>query len=433
MTKGVSTLFGESLSEESKKLIKEVRGKLTEKIHPNFDNDFNIYRFILSSERLHKKKDEIIKHAVETLNNHLRIRRSLSLDEMEDLPFEDNLLFKKQFMPQGMIVDGIDKNNRLMWYIEYATISVDTIAHGMRSSQSCILQFYQFEHMLKKVNKQEKKTGKLSSLRHVIDMNGYEINPFTMLFVSSGTLSYYSQLFHYENYPELVTPIEIVNIAKWIHVPYKLAKTMMPTGFSERFRLHDDKFIHHLKEEVDKKYIPLSLGGDNSNIKCIPSKKLQENEYWKPKYPKILTLLEPLYVGARKNKYICIHVETPKKLGWYFKTDGDVYFGIFYDSKNIVSDDDHEKIDTDKLEMVYPWLKISAKLVHEGGSINLEKPGKYYMTFGNKHSWLTKKYIDLSIQLNDEFSTKKHSIHGGKMEEVKDDENIFKILENGFE
>jgi len=31
-----------------------------------------------------------------------------------------------------------------------------------------------------------------------------------MLFVSSGTLSYYSQLLHYDSYPDLVYPIEMV-------------------------------------------------------------------------------------------------------------------------------------------------------------------------------------------------------------------------------
>jgi hypothetical protein len=92
-------------------------------------------------------------------------------------------------------------------------------------------------------------------------MNNYEINPFTMLFVSSGTLSYYSQLFHYENYPELVNPIEMVNIAKWIHVPYKLIKTMMPAGFSERFRLHDGHFLPTLTSEINIEHIPTSLGG----------------------------------------------------------------------------------------------------------------------------------------------------------------------------
>ena len=67
-----------------------------------------------------------------------------------------------------------------------------------------------------------------------------------MLFVSSGMLAYYSQLFHFEHYPELVSPAEMVNISKWIHVPYRLAKTMMPTSFADRFRLHDDHFLQTL-------------------------------------------------------------------------------------------------------------------------------------------------------------------------------------------
>lgn len=97
-------------------------------------------------------------------------------------------------------------------------------------------------------------------------MNGYEINPFTMLFVSSGTLSYYSQLLHYDNYPELVNPIELVNIAKWIHMPYKIIKAMMPAGFSDRFRLYDGNFLQQLETEIDSDYIPITLGGKNEVI-----------------------------------------------------------------------------------------------------------------------------------------------------------------------
>lgn len=52
---------------------------------------------------------------------------------------------------------------------------------------------------------QEEKTGRLSSLRHIIDLNGYEINPFTMIFATNGTLTYFSQLLHFDNYPELVS------------------------------------------------------------------------------------------------------------------------------------------------------------------------------------------------------------------------------------
>uniref|UniRef100_A0AC35UG41 CRAL-TRIO domain-containing protein n=1 Tax=Rhabditophanes sp. KR3021 TaxID=114890 RepID=A0AC35UG41_9BILA len=433
MTKGISTHYGEELSPDSKYLVDSVRKQLKQAIHPNYDTDFNVYRFVMAAERLHKKKDEIVKVAGDSLSNHLRIRKSLQLDTMADIPFEENPLFKKQFMPQGDIIDSTDIHNRILWYIEYATISVDTIAHGMRSSQSCILQFYQFEHMLKMINKQEAKTGKLSSVRHIIDMDGYEINPFTMLFVSSGTLTYYSQLFHYENYPELVTPVDIVRIAKWIHIPYKLAKAMMPTGFSERFRLLDDKYLQVLEEEINPKDIPVKLGGINETISCKGAKKLHEEEYWKPMMPGIIDTLEHLVVHARKNKVICIEVETPKELAWYFKSEGDVFFGVFYDSQNSIKSDEHlEKFDFEDTEMVYPWLKIAAKLVHEAGTIKLDRPGKYYMVFGNKHSWIAKRTIELGLQLRDATGIKKHSLDGS-LQNATGGESIFKCLEAGFE
>lgn len=58
-------------------------------------------------------------------------------------------------------------------------------------------------------------------------MTGFALNPFSSSFVYSGTLSYYSQLFHYENYPELIYPIELVNIARWVQLPYRMIKGMV--------------------------------------------------------------------------------------------------------------------------------------------------------------------------------------------------------------
>jgi len=330
MTKTISTHFGEPLSAESKKLINEVKLKINQPIHPNFDNDFNVYRFVMAAERIHKSRKEIVEMAAKTLNNHLRMRKALKLDTLDDIPFENNPIFSRRLMPRGVIQEETDSCNRLLWFMEYATINVEGIAHGMRSSEACLFQFWQFEHMLRRVNRQEESSGKLSSLRHVIDMNGYEINPFTMLFVSSGTLSYYSQLFHYENYPELVTPIDMVNIAKWIHVPYKLAKTMMPTGFAERFRLHDGHFLPFLKEEIKEEDMPVTLGGKNTENKCVAALTLQPENYWKPSHHQVIDTLETLHVSPRKTKNLHVDIEqTNTKLSWYFKTDGDLYFGVF--------------------------------------------------------------------------------------------------------
>ena len=228
-----------------------------------FNTDFNIYRFILNAERQFNKSKDIVEYAAKYVNQHLKFRRCLHLDELEDIPFAKNPIFRKNLLPTGEILQKTDSSGRLLWYVEYATISIEGIAHVLRGSAACRYQFWQFEHMLRRVNKQEKETGKFSSLRHIVDMTDYEINPFTMLFVSSGSLSYYSNLFHYEHYPEVVYPVEIVNIARWIHAPYRLVKTFMPAGFTDRFRLYDNHFLVELKKEIKEEDIPESLGGLN--------------------------------------------------------------------------------------------------------------------------------------------------------------------------
>uniref|UniRef100_A0A1I7XGB9 CRAL-TRIO domain-containing protein n=1 Tax=Heterorhabditis bacteriophora TaxID=37862 RepID=A0A1I7XGB9_HETBA len=361
----------------------------------------------MAAERLHRKSKDIVDAATKSLNNHLRMRKALRLDDEPIKTFDDNPIFQKKLMPKGDILNSCDSHNRLLWYIEYATITVESIAHSIQSSQACKYQFWQFEYMLRTVMAQEEKTGRLSSLRHIIDMNGYEINPFTMLFVSSGTLAYYSQLFHYENYPELlilileikVTPVDIVNIAKWIHVPYKLAKAMMPAGFSDKFRLHDNHFLKTLTEDIQIENIPNTLGGKNKEIKCIGAEKVSLNEYWKPDDQELLNNLEVFHVQARKYKYYSIEIFEPKKLSWYFRTDGDIFFGVFFESSDLINND--KEFDIDSLEMVYPWLKLSAKIVHERDSIICDRNGKYHVVFCNKHSWLSRRTVDSCVHITD--------------------------------
>ncbi|VDK50405.1 unnamed protein product [Cylicostephanus goldi] len=277
-------------------------------------------------------------------------------------------------MPKGEILNVTDNKNRLLWFIEYATISVEGIACALQSSQVCKYQFWQFEYMLHRVMDQEKNSGRLSSIRHIIDMTGYEINPFTMVFISSGTLAYYSQLFHYENYPELVTPIDMVNIAKWIHVPYKLAKAMMPAGFTDRFRLHDGNFLKELTEDISIEHIPTTLGGKQDSIVCIGAGK-PPSQMVPPTLPhEIHGHMECFHIPARGRRQIVAEVTEPTTLSWYFRTDGDIFFGVFFEAQSTPVNN-HPNFDL--MEMVYPWLKLTARQVHERDSIKCERVGRY--------------------------------------------------------
>lgn len=421
MAKRPSTYFGEPLSAESKKLVNEVRLKINQPIHPNFDTDFNVYRFVLASERVNKKDKEIVDCAAKALNSHLRIRKAMQLDTMPDTPFDENPIFRKHLMPCGYILPYTDNCNRLLWYLDYASINVEAIAQTIRSSDAIRYQFMQFEHMLRRVNKQEEKTGRLSSIRHIVNLTGYEINPFTMIFVTNGNLSYYSQLLHFDNYPDLVTPIDMVNAPKWIHVPYKVVKTMMPTSFNDRFRLHDENFLSSLQKDISIENIPQTLGGQNEKIRTIPAMKLSNEDFWKPTNLELLSTLETFHISPRKSRQIHIDVnEAGKQLSWYFITDGDIYFGIFYQpfeeasSNNIITTNArHEKeIEHEDLEMVYPWFKIAAKIVHESGQLECSRPGRYSLFFCNKISWLQRRTVNLTMQLSDGQTTRRYHTDG---------------------
>uniref|UniRef100_A0AC34GD18 Uncharacterized protein n=1 Tax=Panagrolaimus sp. ES5 TaxID=591445 RepID=A0AC34GD18_9BILA len=98
MTKDASTQHGEPLSQESKKLVNEVRLRLTQPIHPN--------------------------------------------DEMEDVPFSKNPIFTNRFLPQGEIRPETDSQGRALWFVEYATITIEGIAHSIRSSAAIRYQFW---------------------------------------------------------------------------------------------------------------------------------------------------------------------------------------------------------------------------------------------------------------------------------------------------
>uniref|UniRef100_A0AC34F809 CRAL-TRIO domain-containing protein n=1 Tax=Panagrolaimus sp. ES5 TaxID=591445 RepID=A0AC34F809_9BILA len=297
--------------------------------------------------------------------------------------------------------------------------------------------------MLRRVMKQEEVTGKLSSLRHIVDLTGYEINPFMMIFVSSGTLSYYSNLLHYENYPELVYPVEIVNVTKWVHMPYRLVKTMMPAGFTDRFRLYDNQFLETLGKEMSIEDIPETLGGKNKEIKCIPAVHIPPEEYWKPPSELLLTLLESFHVSAKKQKFYKIEIpegQPLKTLSWYFQNDGDIFFGIFYDSslsssgaisngKKSSAVKEEKEFDTEAKEMVTPFVKITAKFVHEFDFLDLEKPGTYYILFCNRHSWLHRRNLDSLIQIsNPDGSEPKRCFFDGTQASMSEEQSIIKIL-----
>lgn len=145
---------------------------------------------------------------------------------------------------------------------------------------------------------------------------------------------------------------------------------------------------------------------------------MTEGDYWQAPSEKVLDQLEPIHVSAKKQKIFKIDIpenSPTKTLSWYYRSDGDIYFGVFYDTAAQSSKKKEEKeIDPESKEMVYPYLKGAAKLVHEFDYVDLEKPGTYYLVLCNRHCWIQRRNVEIVVQLSapDGGDAKRVSIDG---------------------
>lgn len=260
--------------------------------------------------------------------------------------------------------------------------------------------------MLKMVVEREKMTGKMSGIHHIGDLEGYDMNPYSMLFASSGSLAYYTTLFHFQHYPELINPLCFIKAPRWVYLAYKMIRSMSPY-LLDRIQLFDSiSYQSELLKEIQSDQLPNFYGGNcpySGELVTIPAKAVPECRYYqfdKENEPKPDDLLH-LKVNAGRRKLVHIHIsESPTKLSWYFKTDGELEFGIFHKPHNIEEHEDHEKskLEVENLRMVTPWFRLGAKLVPERGSHVCDQTGSYFLIFCNRNSWFSRRNVFLHFK-----------------------------------
>ncbi len=391
------TYWGSKLSHEDQRLVNELRNRFNPRQIPiRYDTDFNFYRWILNADRSSKIHGNL-DLAERNLRNHFRYRQALRLDTEPVPSWEENPIHQCRLLPKG-VIKGRDCYNRLLWYTEFRSIDMQGLMHKFRSSEMLIYHFWLYEELLRMVNEHESRTGVLSALHFVVSMAGYDMNPFGMLFVTSGSMGYYTHLFHYEHYPELVYPMDILNVAKWMTIPYRMIKSIMPYGFSDRFRVHDTHFMPALQQEINITDIPVWLSGKRKGVDVCHALKVLPEDYWQgSESDPPPEALHHLTVGARRRKFITVEIHRPNtKLSWYFTTDAELHFGVFL---HVPKRDTELKHNIDDMDMVEPWFRLAGRLVPEENSLICERPGLYYLVFCNKTSWITKKHVRIQLEM----------------------------------
>ncbi|KRZ29081.1 Pre-mRNA-splicing factor 38B, partial [Trichinella pseudospiralis] len=381
-------------------LVAELRARLASSLPARYDTEFNLARWLTSADKVSRSKGNV-DLAEKNLRHHLKFRQALNLNDEQVPTWDENPIYKHQLLPKGHF-EWIASGHCFLWWVDYSTLDMSALLYTQKSTDVLIYHFWKYEQMLRMVNEREAATGQQCTVYAVIDLRQWPFNPLTLLFVNDGQMSYYANLFHYEHYPDLVQPINLINAPTWISLPYRLVKSTMPKDFGDRFRVLNHNYMATLLEELPLEVVPESMGGLNKERQCfetVPSKyPLPGSCEHRIEVKRLADEAHHFHVNARRRHLIPVECQPGWTLQWRFTTDSALMFGIFFKPAG------EQKVptkptDLDKLEMVYPLLRFAAKFVPESGQLKCLNAGTYYLAFCNKSSWWSRRHIHLELHV----------------------------------
>ncbi|XP_003380922.1 putative ubiquitin carboxyl- hydrolase ubh-4 [Trichinella spiralis] len=382
-------------------LVAELRQRLGSILPARYDTEFNLARWLSSADKVSRSKGNV-DLAEKNLRHHLKFRQALNLNDDQLPTWDENPIYKHQLLPKGHF-EWIASGHFFLWWVDYSTLDMSALLYTQKSTDVLVYHFWKYEQMLRMVNEREAATGHQCTVYAVIDLRQWPFNPLTLLFVNDGQMSYYANLFHYEHYPDLVQPINLINAPTWISLPYRLVKSTMPKDFGDRFRVLNHNYMATLLEELPTEVVPESMGGTNKarqNFETIPSKyPLPGSCEHRIEVKRLADEAHHFHVNARRRHLIPVECQAGWTLQWRFTTDSALMFGIFFKPASGEQKLPTKPTDLDKLEMVYPLLRFAAKFVPESGQLKCSTSGTYYLAFCNKSSWWSRRHIHLELHV----------------------------------
>ncbi|KRZ22323.1 Ubiquitin carboxyl-terminal hydrolase isozyme L5, partial [Trichinella pseudospiralis] len=400
-------------------LVAELRARLASSLPARYDTEFNLARWLTSADKVSRSKGNV-DLAEKNLRHHLKFRQALNLNDEQVPTWDENPIYKHQLLPKGHF-EWIASGHCFLWWVDYSTLDMSALLYTQKSTDVLIYHFWKYEQMLRMVNEREAATGQQCTVYAVIDLRQWPFNPLTLLFVNDGQMSYYANLFHYEHYPDLVQPINLINAPTWISLPYRLVKSTMPKDFGDRFRVLNHNYMATLLEELPLEVVPESMGGLNKERQCfetVPSKyPLPGSCEHRIEVKRLADEAHHFHVNARRRHLIPVECQPGWTLQWRFTTDSALMFGIFFKPAG------EQKVptkptDLDKLEMVYPLLRFAAKFVPESGQLKCLNAGTYYLAFCNKSSWWSRRHIHLELHVESQGTVLKQSLDRSLTSEI---------------
>ncbi|CAL1279009.1 unnamed protein product [Larinioides sclopetarius] len=373
-----------NITNEEKEVIEELRKRTVNDATPKMLEDETVfYRFA-------KARDFNLVEAEAMLRKHISWRKQFQIDNiLTDYKPPEVLL---EYIASSFIC--FDKEGNIVRIQDWGRLDAKGLCNVITKTEMIKFCVY----LIEKDKAAVLRRG--GNFRKPIFYAIYDFEDFTYakaVHLTSVQYLIYGLKTFFDNYPELVKFITVINAPLCFAWFYNAVKSIFPSTVAQKMRIYGTEgWKQALLKDIDADDLPAYLGGNKTDPDGSPlcetfiqRGKPLPKRYYKQNGGKRLILgpdAETCRVMPFSKKEITLEVKEENSfLEWEFEiTQGDINFSLRFMGE--ISDN------FEAMELI-PEQRIDTCLEAEKGCFKCEKQGNYTIIFDNSYSWFHSKEV----------------------------------------
>ncbi|WKX93082.1 hypothetical protein Q1695_010816 [Nippostrongylus brasiliensis] len=362
------------LTVEERASIERVRVAAGGKGHPYCEHDYNVHRWITAYDG-----DE--EEAAKALRRHLNIRDVMSLTSLPNSKGEDIDDEAEKYAPLTILGRNRLDDNMVLLFEHSGKIDLNGVIDNIRITRFLRMKFRTMERLQQRVEQEERRMDKQSGGVLIMDLEGLAFTT-TLLSVLAGPYRIlWGTLF--EQYPQLIQQIIIINAPKFVNVLYQTCIPFIPKDYRKKIVICGDDAKSTLVKHIDECCLPVELGGScdmtsSGDFEILSPIAPPLHPY--PKAAEIEVPLEQLTIPAGSFTTQKFRWTAGNQLEFYMQHDQE--FTLFFFHAEC------DTLDTSSWREIYAGCERPALPQIDTWRWTVPHDGYYYIRYGNEKAWL---------------------------------------------
>nr|CDJ86589.1 Cellular retinaldehyde-binding triple function domain containing protein [Haemonchus contortus] len=371
------------LSDDQRAAIERVRLQAGGKGHPYCEHDYNVHRWLTAYEGNEEETAKV-------LRRHLNIREVMSLTSLPNAKGEDIDEEAEKYAPLTILGRNRLNDNKILLFEHSGKIDLNGVVDNIRITKFLRMKFRTMERLQQRVEQEERRQDQQSGGVLIMDLDGLSFSTNLLSVLAGPYRILWGTLF--EQYPQLIQQIIIINAPKFVNLLYQTCIPFIPQDYRKKIIICSNDVKSTLLEHIDECCLPMELGGNCEMTSSgefeifTPITVITDILHSKPPlhpYPKaspIQVPMEQLTIPAGSFTTQKFKWNAGNQLEFFMQHDQEFTLFFFH------ARDDTD--DTNAWREIYAGCERPALPQVDTWRWTVPHDGYYYIRYGNEKAWL---------------------------------------------